>query len=478
LKVTFQEAFFMSTISTSSWIEEEFSGAIFPDPRLIKRFKILASELGAKPEAPINQASLTSASTKGAYRFFNNDSVDDEMIIAPHIEATAIRCSNADEVVIAQDTTFLDYSSHESVKGLSSFQKKGKEFKGIALHTGLAMSGSGLPLGQLYHHQWVREEKVIETSHKRSMKPIEELESSRWLHCMAQSREILDKKKIIHVGDREADIFEVFQFARSCKVDVVVRSAYDRIVTEGGKLKDVLDSIKSKDYVSLEIPSNGSRKRRTAKLHIKYSLVTLDSCPTGITTKRNEGRKDTVIWVVEAKEKDPPEDVQRLEWRLLTTLAVNSLDDAMKILRYYRMRWNVELFFKTLKSGCKIEDCRLETVKGLKRYNSLISVFGWRLFWMAFIDGHHPDLSCEAFFKKSEWQAAWLMAHKSQIKNGLMKAKPPEKTPKLNEVIRWIANLGGLVGQSSKVKPGIITMWRGWLSLVPAIEMYEMMCEN
>lgn len=111
----------MSTILDSSWIEEEFSSALFPDLRLIKRFKILAAELGAKPEAPINQASLTSASTKGAYRFFNNDSVDDEMIIAPHIEATALRCLSSDEVIIAQDTTFLDYSTHDSVKGLSPF---------------------------------------------------------------------------------------------------------------------------------------------------------------------------------------------------------------------------------------------------------------------------------------------------------------------------------------------------------------------
>jgi len=469
----------MSTIPTSSWIEEEFSSAIFPEPRLLKRFQIIASELGAKPEAPINQASLTSASTKGAYRFFNNDSVDDEMIIAPHIEATVLRCMEYDEVVVAQDTTFLDYSSHEAVKGLSPFQKKGKEFKGIALHTGLAMGGSGLPLGQIYHHQWVRETKINETGHKRSMKPIEDLESARWLHCIAQSRELLDKKKIIQVGDREADIFEVFQFAHSCNVDLVIRSSHDRRILEGnGKLVSLLNAIKSKEFVLLEVPGNGSRKKRTAKLHIKYSSITLDSCPSGITTLRNAGRTDTQLWVVEAKEKDPPAGVKRLEWRLLTTLAVKKLDDAIKILQYYRMRWNVELYFKTLKSGCKIEDCRLETVKGLKRYNSLISVFGWRLFWMAFIDSHYPKASCEAFFQKSEWQAAWMMAHKSQIKNGLIEAKPPKKAPPLKDVMKWIANLGGLVGQSSKVKAGIITMWRGWMSLMPAIEMFEMMSKT
>ena len=397
----------MSTLSTSSWIEEEFSSAIFPEPRLLKRFKIIASELGAKPEAPINQASLTSASTKGAYRFFNNDSVDDDMIVAPHIEATVLRCMKYEEVVVAQDTTYLEYSSHEAVKGLSPFQKKGEEFKGIALHTGLAMSESGLPLGQIYHNQWVRETKVNETNHKRNMRPIEELESSRWLHCMAQSRELLYDKKVIHVGDREADIFEVFQFGHSCKVDLVIRSSHDRRILEGeGKLISLLDGMKSKEYISIEVPGNGSRKKRIAKLHIKYTLVTLDSCPSGITTKRNAGRVDTQLWVVEAKEKDPPTGVQRLEWRLLTTLSVEKLDDAIKVLKCYRMRWNIELYFKTLKSGCKIEDCRLETVKGLMRYNSLISVFGWRLFWMAFIDGHHPEVSCEAFFKKSEWQAA------------------------------------------------------------------------
>jgi hypothetical protein len=469
----------MSTLSTSSWIEEEFSSAIFPDPRLLKRFQIIANELGAKPEAPINQASLTSASTKGAYRFFNNHSIDDEMIVAPHIEATILRCMEYDEVVIAQDTTYLDYSSHEAVKGLSPFQKKGEEFRGIALHTGLAMGSSGLPLGQIYHHQWVRDKKVSETPHQRTMKPIEELESARWLHCIAQSRELLNKRKIIQVGDREADIFEVFQFAHSCDVDLVIRSSHDRKILEGeGKLVVFLQKMKSKEYVSVEIPGNGSRKKRTAKLHIKYSSVTLDSCPTGVKTPRNAGRKNTQVWVVEAKEKDPPEGVARLEWRLLTSMKVEKLEDAIKILKYYRMRWNVELYFKTLKSGCKIEDCRLETVKGLKRYNSLISVFGWRLFWMAFIDGQYPEASCEAFFKKSEWQAAWMMAHKSQIKKGLIKSEPPKDPPLLKDVLRWIANLGGLVGQSSKVKAGIITMWRGWMSLVPAIEMFEMMSKK
>jgi hypothetical protein len=469
----------MSLLPASSWIEEEFSRALFPDRRHTKRFKTIYQELGAKPEAPINQASLTSASTKGAYRFFSNDAVDDEMIVTPHIEATAIRCLNYDEVVIAQDTSFLDYSCHDSVKGLSLYQRKGKEFKGIALHTGLALGSTGLPLGQLYHYQWVRDSKVNESEYHRHMKPVEELESARWLRCMAQSRELLPETKLIHVMDREGDIFETFQFAHSCNVDVVVRSAYDRRIKEGnGKLISLLNEMKSKNYVSVDIPGNGKRKQRMARMLVKYTKITLDGHPGGVNTKRNAGREDTELWVVEAREKDPPEGEMRLEWRLLTTLPVNTLEEAKNILKYYRMRWNVELYFKTLKSGCKIEDCRLESVQALKKYNSLMSVFGWRLFWMAFINRHHPEVSCEAFFLKSEWQAAWMMAHKSQIKQGKLQAQPPSLPPKLKEVMRWIANLGGFVAQSSKATAGMITIWRGWMSLVPAIEMYEMMSRS
>ncbi len=131
----------------SSWIEEEFGQINFGDQRINKRFKIIASYMAEKPANSIHSASPDWAATKAAYRFFDNEDVTSEEITTAHIEATALRCQNLKTIVVAQDTTYIDFNSHKKTKNLGkSFKNHGTEIRGICMHAGLAMTEKGLPL--------------------------------------------------------------------------------------------------------------------------------------------------------------------------------------------------------------------------------------------------------------------------------------------------------------------------------------------
>jgi hypothetical protein len=169
-------------------------------------------------------------------------------------------------------------------------------------------------------------------------------------------------------------------------------------------------------------------------------------------------RTDTEVYVVDAS------DVENdLHWRLLTTLPVEKLQDAKDVLNYYKMRWNVELYFKTLKSVCTIEDCRLGEGGKLSKYISLMSVVAWKHFWMTFVSRQDPKICCENFLTRNEWKAAWWLLHRKRVKEGKMSRDDmPKETSTLREAIHWIAGNGGFLRRKGDGGPGLLTFWRGW----------------
>lgn len=183
------------------------------------------------------------------------------------------------------------------------------------------------------------------------------------------------------------------------------------------------------------------------------------------------GRSDIELTVVDATELGG-----ELSWTLLTTLPVETLKDAKEILNYYKMRWQVEIYFKTLKTGCTVEECCLGEGGKLVKYNALMSVVAWRLYWSSFISRVDETISCESAFLESEWKTAWLMLHRSYIKEGKMnKSDMPTSPPTLKEVVHWIAGLGGFLRRKGDGEPGVITFWRGWNRLKSGLEVYELL---
>lgn len=217
----------------------------------------------------------------------------------------------------------------------------------------------------------------------------------------------------------------------------------DRILDSEYKISEELAIEKVRGKHSIIIPGNGSRKELRACLEIRYKKIELSGQTNSQRTQQNKMRNNIEVYVVDAS------DVKNdLNWRIITTLPVDKLQDAKNILNYYKMRWNVELYFKTLKTGCTIEDCRLGEGGKLIKYISLMSVVAWRLYWMVNISRHNPKINCECVLMESEWKAAWWLLHRRRIKEGKMKKSDmPTTPPVLREAIRWIAANGGFKGR-------------------------------
>lgn len=455
----------------SSWIADEFSNISFNDERLNKRFLKLATELADKPSLSINSASINWAASKAAYRFFDNGNIQASKILEPHFLSTAMRCSRYDRVIIAGDTSYIDYTSHKKTKNLGKTGKnQHSSINGICMHVGLCLSPKGLPLGLTYNYIWNRYETKT-SEHDRTMTSIQLKESYRWLECIKHSRKLLPNKEIVVVYDREGDIHEVFESALDNDVDVVVRSQHDRKLEDELSLREAISLEKIRGKHKVDIPGSGGRKGRTAELDVRFRKVVLSACPSGQVTPRNMGRSDIELTVVDATELGG-----ELSWTLLTTLPVETLKDAKEILNYYKMRWQVEIYFKTLKTGCTVEECCLGEGGKLVKYNALMSVVAWRLYWSSFISRIDETISCESAFLESEWKTAWLMLHRSYIKEGKMnKSDMPTSPPTLKEVVHWIAGLGGFLRRKGDGEPGVITFWRGWNRLKSGLEVYELL---
>ena len=455
----------------SSWIEEELCRAQFNDKRLNQRFLKIAKDLADNPEKSINSASLDWAATKAAYRFFDNHEVESQKILSPHFEATRLRCSNYKRVIVAQDTSYIDYSKHSKTKGLGkSFKVYGNELKGICQHVGLAMSDKGLPLGLTYNKLWNRKE-TGESNYRRWSLPLQLKESHRWIECMKNTKSLLENDQVIVVSDREGDIHEAFEKAYELDIDVVIRSSHDRIVEGDLKISEVLSGVGIKGIQRLVVPGCGSRKKQVLNLDIRFTKIEFKSQPNDQVSHRNRYRSDFEVYVVDASDID-----HGVNWRILTTLPVENINDAKDILNIYSKRWNVELYFKSLKSGCNIEDCRLGESSKLIKYIALKSVIAWRIFWITFIGRESPDSNCETVLMRDEWRTTWLMLNRRKIKEGkISKENMPEKPPNLREAIHWIAGLGGFLRRKSDGEPGLITFWRGWNKLQNGLEIYELL---
>jgi hypothetical protein len=472
-----------SSGSDGNWIKEEISkGADFGDLRLNKRFTVLASELASRPSLPINHATIDWASAKAAYRFFDNPKVQPSKILEPHFLSTEKRMTNYDRIVVVQDSSAIDFSSRKKTEGLGFIgQTVHHQYDGLTLHTAMAFTDKGLPLGLIYHSMYGRKYQTI-VGHEHTKLPRKLKESNRWFEALDKTECISKKTQVVMVCDREADIYELFDLALDRGTDLIVRLSHNRVLYSEEldylKIYDRLGLEKIQSQVEIDIPSSGSRKARSVNLDLRFCEITLASQPRGIKTSQTKHRMDMDLWVVDLRESNPPKGEEAIAWTLITTMEIRNIKQAKQAISYYKMRWSIELYFKCLKTGCGIEDCRLNHGDKLKKYISLLSIVAWRILWMTFINRTDPTLSCEVALTTSEWKTLWFKKNQRRIKSGELKPKPPKSPPTVYESLRWIAGLGGFLGRKSDGEPGLITIWRGWLELIQAVEMYELLHKN
>lgn len=451
-----------------NWSCEEFSGVSLGDKRLDKRLVRVATELSNHPEFSINQACGDWGSTKAAYRFFQNNSFDENDIMRPHFEKTASRCMNHKFVLVLQDTTIIGYSHHPKTKGLGRIGGCSRAIHkqhGLNMHAALAVSPQGLPIGLLSNTLWCTTGRQYFRGERIDhLIPTREKESYKWIHALEQTHKNL-KAKIpsITIADRECDMHDFFLAALDIDSHFVIRNNLDRNVGDRftpKKLSEQLEESSVLGYIEIEIPAKMKdgkgitpTKKRKAKLEIKSSIVSLSP-----SRKLSQEVKETVtLRVVEAREIDPPNGLESAHWRLFTSLGVKGFQDAAQVVRFYAMRWKVEIYFKILKSGCTIEKCRLAEAQRLKKYIGLFSVIAWRIYWLTFIKRVEPENCSSKTFSKQEWSTLYRVLNKTNT--------IPEKPPPVGETIVLLARLGGFLARKNDRDPGPTSLWKGWSRL-------------
>lgn len=450
----------------SGWSHEEFAGIDLGDTRLDVRFFSVSAALAAQPQAPINQACEDWAATKAAYRLFENEKVTPELIMSPHQQQTRKRMAAYSRVLAVQDTALLNYTAHPMTQGLGSIGTPEQDIQGLVMHSTLVHTPQGLPLGLACQDIWARDEVTAEQEEedqqqqqkkKKTSRPIEEKESFKWIRALRETVELAPPGvEVVTVCDREADVYEFFQEAEQAETKLLVRSTYNRLLIGEGKLRSVMTASPVSGHLTVEVPAHKDLPARKALCDVRFRTVTLrpPNRPKAFGVTLSPIQMD-VVWVHEIT---PPACVKApLDWMLFTTVPVTSFTEALERIRWYKVRWNIEVWHKVLKSGCTVEDCRLETGAKLTRYLTLMSVIAWRIFWMMQMNRHHPEAVCSVVFTESEWKALYTTIHRT--------TQLPKTLPTVRQAVRWMAQLGGFLGRTHDREPGVTALWRGWQRL-------------
>jgi len=457
------------------WVSEEMQDVHLGDKRLNARLGEILSQLGARPTASIPAACGGYNELAAAYRFFDHDKVGFENTLGPHLEATRRRIAGQPVVLLVNDTTEIDLTRpRRQVVGAGPLD--GGARRGVFLHLLQAFTPDGTPLGTVQAAAWVRDEAAPSNASRsraqRAATPIRDKESHRWLISLRRARDEAaghPDTRVVYVADSEADIFEVIGEGMKGPrtADWIVRACQDRAtvmdeataVDGAGRLR--AEVLKAPVLSTKTIRVRGReakvacedrarrqpRKSRTATVEVRAARVTLRG------PWRPGGKlPDASVNVVLVREVDPPADDEPVEWVLLTSLAIDTVERVALVIQYYCTRWMVEVFFKTLKSGCRVEERRFEHVDRLLPCLAIYLIVSWRTLSVCRLGREFPEIDCEAVFEPSEWRSVYRVVKREP---------PPKEPPSLRAMVRLVAQLGGYVNKARKDEPGPQTVWLG-----------------
>jgi len=445
-----------------SWAEEEFGTVRFTDERLKRRLYTVAGDIFDELQELIPQAAKGSeARTKAMYRFFSNPVVDMETLLVPHIEATIGRMRGERVILAVQDTTTLNYTPH-APKGAGPISRSPGKAVGLVVHDTMAFTEGGAPLGLLDVQCWARDPNDVGKKARRHELPIEEKESKKWLvsyRAADEAQKVCPETMVVSVGDREADIYELFDEARAegGKAKVLVRAerTRSRKVEEEG-LWERMRRERVAGEIEVRVPRRGTRPARRARVEVRYAKVEL-------RPPKASRCKPAGVWAVYGREVGHGKEIgEPIDWMLVTTVETESFEAASERLRWYSLRWEIEVYHRTLKSGCRVEDRQLDDTKSLAACLAIDMVVGWRVYWLTMVGRERPEMGGDQLLSDDEWRVlgAWATG------------KPATTPPSAQQVMRWIGKLGGWLRRGKDDNPGTTCIWRGIVRLGAMVEGY------
>ncbi|MGH9486949.1 MAG: IS4 family transposase [Terriglobales bacterium] len=450
------------------WAEQEFGPVHLPDARLVRRLLTLARDFYARPCANVPQACGSRAKTKAAYRFFDHPGITMQDLLGGHYRATAERLQHEPVVLAVQDTTSLNYTMHRATAGLGPIDNRVDGPQGLELHSTLAFTPTGVPMGLLDVQCWARDAEDFGKKARRHRTPIEGKESAKWLKSYQAAAAVAAHSRatqVVSVGDREADLYALFALTAHTEhgPGLLVRARHNRTLAhEQQRLWPTLEARPVAGRIELQVPRQGARPARHAQLDIRYTQVDLKA-----PVHAPRGQAPVPVWAVLATERQAPDGSKPLEWMLLTTVPVTTPEQAVEKLQWYAQRWNIEVFHRTLKSGCRIEDRQLAQADRLEACLAIDLVVAWRIQRLTKLGRDVPQAPCNVYFEAPQWRALMIFTSPD--------AAVPDAPPTLREAMHRVAALGGFLGRKGDGEPGTQTMWRGLQRLDDITAMYLQM---
>ena len=448
-----------SRVQVVQALDVELADADLGDERLTRRLGLLVTSLADRAGESFPKA-LDDAELEAAYRFFGNERVTPEQILAPHFRQTAKRCAKHEDVLVVHDTTQFEFGGSTHREGLGRLVNPGQGFFG---HVSLATSADGLrePLGLLNVETVFRHDQPTPRSKRR---PSDNRgESKRWRDGVDRAEACLDDSvRAIHVMDREADSYAILAALDDAGRSYVIRAFQDRVLI--GSDEDHLREVakRAKTAFEREVPlsrrphrtgaigkRHPAREGRIARL--SFSATTVEIPKT--SNAKQSGKNSIHINVVYVIERRPPRGEPPVEWFLLTNLPTGNDEEIAFVVDCYRGRWTIEEYFKALKTGCQYEKRQLESAHSLLNALAVLAPVAWRLLLLRHLARHAPERPASAALTPIQLDVLHAVAK-----------RPIAARPTVKEAMLAIAALGGHIPRNGD--PGWLVLGRGMHDLL------------
>jgi hypothetical protein len=460
------------------WAEHEFGGAPLGDKRLSRRLVKSARRQGEQPMRAFTAVARDDwPAVKAYYRLIDQPAdspVTPAHILQPHRERTLRRMQAQSTVLCIQDGTDVNFTTHPQTSGLGVIgaNQTGAKSRGLHLHSTLAVNPDGLPLGVLRACFEAPEpkKKAIQDKSAPAKKSLRWIDSLRDCVTLAEA---CPKTRVISVCDREADFYELFAEQQGTPtVELVVRARHDRrLPDDQGKLFEAVRATESCGTVALEVTRQSARAKsskrqarigrqaRSAQMQLRYRRLELLQDP-----QHPHNSEKLPVTIVHAVESAPPNGEKPIEWFVLTTLAVDSAEQAAEILHWYALRWRIEDWHRVLKSGCKIDELGHHSAERLERAIAIRMVIAWRVMLMTLLGREVPELPAEILFSDIELRVIGDFAQ----------SRRRDRPSRLGEAVREVAILGGYLNRNHDPPPGHQLMWQGYVTLTTMCMAYQL----
>ncbi len=446
------------------WAEHEFGCAVLGDQRRTRRLVDVACSIGHNPQGVLAPSFSNYAETKAAYRLFDSDAVEFSAVGANHWSNTEQRCRQPGEYLLIEDTSELDFTSHEAAQGLGHIgDTRGR---GVLLHSTLALriedwtvhgetevSVQGL-LGQVC---WTRQDAPRKSHESRTQRMKRARESDRWGKLFEKLPPPSPKTEWTYMADREGDIYETLLRCRGKEMGFIVRACQSRALEcDSRDVFEVVSVAPLLGKLQVQLRARPGQPARTARVSLRATAVTLRP-PYRYGTELHS----ISVNVVEAREEQAPPGIEPIHWVLLSSWPVETLAQVIRVVKTYGKRWLVEEFHKALKSGAHVEEIQLATLDRIEPLVALLSIVAIRL------------LSAKVMSsEKKETPLGPDDADPVMLKVLEAKLGKPVKHWTHGALLIAIARMGGFISYNKT--PGWKTIWRGWQFLSTLMQGYEL----